>query len=67
MELQTVVWYTQGRLEEARSGALCVADFYEKLGLAGGAEMCRTLAQQIHQGLDNPVASGQPPLDCELL
>ena len=67
MELQAVVWYVQGKLEEARSGALCVADFYEKLGHAGGAEVCRMLAQKIQHELDHPVASGQSALDCELL
>ena len=47
MELQTVFWYQERRLEEARSGALRSVDVYEKLGVLGGMEAYKMLAQQI--------------------
>ena len=66
MELQAVVWYTQGKLEEARSGALPLLDFYKEVGLASGAEACRIFLQLVQEKLDSKVASGQSALDCEL-
>jgi len=49
MLLQAVVWYKQGRHEEAMSEVLRAVDACEKLGIADGAEACRTLAQRIQK------------------
>ena len=67
MELQAVVLYEQGRLEEARCEALRAAEIYEKLGITEATEACRKLAQLIQEGPDSPVASGQSASDRELL
>ena len=64
MELQATVWYKQGRLEEARTEALCAADNYDKLGATDKMEDCRELLRKIETGA---VASGQSNSDCELL
>ena len=67
MELQAVIWYTQGKLEEARSEALPALDFYEEVGFAWGAEACGAFLQLAQEKLDSQVVSGQSALDCELL
>ena len=59
MEQQAWVWYTQHKLEEARSEALRAADVYEKLGAAGDVERCRNHLRRIEKELNTPVASGQ--------
>ena len=65
MELQATVWCEQRRFEEARSEALSTAELYEALGIAGAAELCRTLAQRIQQELDRPVVSSRSVTNCE--
>ena len=52
MELQARVWYSQHRLEEARSEALRAADVYEKIGAAKDLEDCKSLLRDIEKGLD---------------
>jgi tetratricopeptide (TPR) repeat protein len=47
MELQARIWYSQHRIEEARSEALRAADVYEKLGAANNVEECRKLLKKI--------------------
>jgi len=50
MRLQAGIWYQQhGRLEEAKSEALCVSHVYEKLGATKGLERCRALLRDIQQ------------------
>jgi tetratricopeptide (TPR) repeat protein len=65
--LQARVWYNQHRLEEAKSGTLCAADIFKKLGAAAGMENCRILLRDIEAELSTAVGPGQPDLDCELL
>jgi hypothetical protein len=49
MELQALIWYQQGRLEEAKSEALRAVDVYGKLGAAKDVEDCRELLQEIEK------------------
>jgi len=65
MELQARVWYGQRRLEEAKTEALHAADIYKKRGAGKNVEECRELLRKIEKGLNNPVASGKPALNCE--
>ena len=67
MVLQARLWYKQGKLEEARSEALCAADVFEKLGAANDMEDCRKLLQDVREELNGPAASGQSDFNCELL
>ena len=48
-EHQARILFMQGRLEEARSEALCAADLYGKVGAVEGSEECRRLSQQIEE------------------
>jgi tetratricopeptide (TPR) repeat protein len=57
MELQAKLWYRQGRLEEARSEALCAIGVYEKLGAAKDMEDCRILLQDIEEETKKSVTS----------
>jgi tetratricopeptide (TPR) repeat protein len=66
MELQARLWYYQGRLEEARSEALCAVGVYEKLGAAKDVEDCRNLLRNIEKRTKEPVASGGSDFDGEL-
>jgi tetratricopeptide (TPR) repeat protein len=63
MELQARLRCRQGRLEEARSEALCTVGVYEKLGAAKDAEDCRILLlgiekETIEKETKEPVSSG---------
>jgi tetratricopeptide (TPR) repeat protein len=58
MELQAGLWYQQGRLEEARSEALCAVGVYEKLGAAKDVEECRILLRDIEEETKKSVTSG---------
>jgi tetratricopeptide (TPR) repeat protein len=49
MELQARIWYKHGRLEEAKSEALCAAGVYGKLGAAEDVEDCRDLLRKIKE------------------
>jgi len=59
MQLQANIWYSQERLEQAKSEGLRAADVYEKLGAARDLEMCRKLLQWIDDKMkmNGPVAS----------
>jgi len=52
MELQAQVWYQQGRLEEAKTGALRAADIFEGNGAAKDLERCRTLLRYIEEKME---------------
>ena len=67
VELQARIWYSQDRLEEAKSEALRAADIYDKLEAPNDAEDCRELLWAIEKKLSTPVASGQSGFNCELL
>ena len=67
VEIQARIWYSQDRLEEAKSEALRAADILNKLGAAKDAERCRELLRAIEKKLDPPVASGRSGFDCKLL
>jgi tetratricopeptide (TPR) repeat protein len=49
MEQQAMFWYKEGKLEEARSEALCAAGVFEKLGAVKGMEACRKILQEIEK------------------
>ena len=57
MELQARTWCKQSRLEEARSEALCAADFYGKVGAAQDVEDCRKLLEDINKKMGTSDAS----------
>jgi len=61
MELQAEIWYTQYRLEEARTEVLRAADIYEMLGATNDVEDCRELLRRIEKKLNGPIASGEFP------
>ena len=67
MQLQARFWYRQRRLEKARSDALRAADIYEGTGATTDLESCRNLLRDIEGEMENPVASGKPYSDGELL
>jgi tetratricopeptide (TPR) repeat protein len=62
MELQALIWYQQGRLEEAKSETLRAVDVYGKLGAVKNLEDCRELLQEI----EDPVTSDESDFDGEL-
>ena len=49
MELQASIWYKQGMLREARSGALRAADAYEKVVATKEVEKCGALLRDIEE------------------
>ena len=53
MEMQALVWYYRGRVEEARSEALRAADIYERLGATMALKRCRGHLQRIEAKLDS--------------
>ena len=64
--LQAHIWYKQGRLEEAKSEALCAASVFEKLGAALDMENCRELLRSIEGEAKTPDTSDEPDLNGEL-
>jgi tetratricopeptide (TPR) repeat protein len=52
MEKQAQVWYRQGRLDDARSEALCALGVYEKLGVAEDARNCREFLRLVEQAME---------------
>jgi tetratricopeptide (TPR) repeat protein len=67
MELQTRVWFKQGRLEEAESEALRAVGVFEKLGFVTGVEGCRNTLRYIKEKMKEPVTSGESGVNGELL
>jgi len=61
MGLQSVVWYRQRKLGEARTEVLRAADVFKKLGAVKDADDCRELLREIEKELNSPVASGEFP------
>jgi tetratricopeptide (TPR) repeat protein len=57
MELQARIWDKQGRVEEARSEALCAVGVFERLGTVRELEGCRGLLQDIEGKTKTPVTS----------
>jgi tetratricopeptide (TPR) repeat protein len=66
IELQARIWDKQGRLEEAKSEALCAVGVFEKLGAANNVRECRELLQRIEEKATAAVTSGRLDFDCEL-
>jgi tetratricopeptide (TPR) repeat protein len=62
MKLQAMVWYSQGRLEDAKSGALHALESYEKSGSAREAEICRTFLQEVELAMKNQPTSSHGEL-----
>ena len=66
-EHQARILFMQGRLEEAKSEALCAADLYEKVGAVEVSEECRRLSRQIEESrlakspLDNQALTVSTP------
>ena len=67
MLLQTILWYEQDKLEEARSEALRAADIFEELGAAKYLERCRELLRNAQNRLNDQATSGQPGFNREFL
>jgi hypothetical protein len=65
MELQARVWDKQGRLEEAKSEALCAVGVFEKLGAVKKLGDCRKFLQDIEGKTKMPVTSGGSDFDGE--
>jgi tetratricopeptide (TPR) repeat protein len=65
-ELQAWLWYRRGRLEEARSEALCAVGVYEKFGAAKDVEDCRELLRDIEKRTEESATSGGSDFDGEL-
>ena len=59
MVLQARLWWSQHRLEEARSEALCAANLYENIGATRDLEWCRDLIMEIEEEIESLVASGE--------
>jgi len=59
MGVQSVVWYRQRKLEEARTEVLRATDVFEKLGAAKDVESCREWLREIEKELSSPIASGE--------
>ena len=49
MERQAIIWFKQRRLQEARSGALCAFEAFERFGASEDLERCRRLLQDIER------------------
>ena len=62
MEFQAHVWYSQLRLEDAKSEALYALEIYEDLGAAKDAKDCMYLLQRIEEKVKNQSAGfpGEP-------
>jgi tetratricopeptide (TPR) repeat protein len=65
MELQTSIWYRQGRLEEAESEALGAIGVLENLGAVRDVGHCREILRWIEEGLNEPVTPGESDSDGE--
>ena len=59
MELQADFWYEEGKIEEAKSEALCAAEVYEGIGATKDAERCKAILQNIENGVKMQVAPGE--------
>ena len=53
-ELQALLWWWQGRFEEARSEALCAVDLLQKIGAIQDLEICRDLITRIDARMRSP-------------
>ena len=49
MEIQALVWYRQGRLEDAKSEAFRALELHEKCGAAHEAGICRGFLQRVER------------------
>jgi tetratricopeptide (TPR) repeat protein len=65
--MQARLWYTQHRLEEARSEVLYGVDAFEKLGAMVDVGECRELLQCIEEGLGELAISNESDSNGELL
>jgi tetratricopeptide (TPR) repeat protein len=52
MGIQAQAWYRQGRLDDARSEALCALGVYERLGAVEDVRGCRGILQLIEQAME---------------
>ena len=66
-KLQAILWYKQGRFEEARSEALRASDAYERLGAAKDLQKCRIFLRQIERKMTEPVIQDELSDDGEPL
>ena len=48
-EMNAWIWYQQGRLEDARSEALCALEIYERLGAVADAWDCKELLRELEE------------------
>ena len=59
MELQTRLWYREGRFEEAKSEASRAAATYAEVRATMDAERCKALLQNIEERMKTPAPSGE--------
>lgn len=64
-QLQARFWYTQCRFEEAKSGVLCAADMFEKLGAMKELKSCKVFLQDIRRKRKKLVSSGRSDFNGE--
>ena len=61
MGMQANIWYLQGRLEDARSEALCALEIFEKLGAANDVEKYKELLQWIEEAMASGISGELDP------
>ena len=57
-KMQAKIWFGQGRLEDARSEALCAVEIFEKIGAKGDEGGSRIILRSIEQAMRKRLASG---------
>ena len=57
MKLQGQVWFEQGKLQEAKSEALCAIGVFEKLGAAGDLDDCRKLLRDAEEKMEKLIVT----------
>ena len=67
IEMQALVWYRQGRLEDAKSETLHALEVYDKLGAAKDVGDCRGLLRKIERAMKGHLTSVDSDSHGELL
>ena len=67
MEKHVLIWYRQGRFEEATFEALRAIESFEKLGLTWGVERCKGLLREIERAMESKHTPADPDREGELL
>jgi tetratricopeptide (TPR) repeat protein len=54
MDEHALIWYRQGRHEEAVSEVMCAIEIFGKLGAAVDLERCRNFIRDVEQSMKKP-------------